>query len=145
MLELEKIWIRLSAMTDDIDRSLEIDVLAAELSLDRSVSGDLLTLLAQKLIGSLPRHTQVERSLLGLGAVRAVTISFEDCQYIISRDRYGSVVAKSSDIVRGIKIKTTQITTAEWSQALAQTLSKKAAQNAEVRDGLNRFILGEHK
>ncbi len=130
------------AMTEDLDQALEVDVLAAALSLDRTASGDLLTLLAQKLTGSLPRNTQVKRGLLGLGAVQSVTIVFEDCQYEISRDQYGSVVAKSIDIVRGIKIKTTQISTAEWSQAVAQTLAQKSAQNAEVRDGLNRFILG---
>jgi hypothetical protein len=129
-------------MTDELDRALEVDVLAAALCLDRQSSGDLLTLFAQKFTGGLPRNTQVKRSLFGLGAIHSVTICFEDCQYQISRQRDGSMIAKSIQIVRGVKIKTTELTTAAWSQAIAQTLAQKAAQNAEVREGLNRFILG---
>jgi hypothetical protein len=129
-------------MTDELDRALEVDVLAAALSLDRQSSGDLLTLLAQKFTGGLPRNTQIQRRWFGLGAVQAVSLCFEDCQYQISRQQDGSMLAQSIQIVRGVKIKTTELTTAEWSQAIAQTLAQKAAQNAEVRAGLNRFILG---
>jgi hypothetical protein len=129
-------------MAEDLDRALEVDVLAAALSLDRQGSGDLLTLLAQKLTGGLPRNTKVRRSWFGLGAVQAVTICFADVHYEIGRQKYGDLVATSIQIVRGVKIKTTQMTTAEWSQAVAQTLAQEAERNAEVRAGLNRFILG---
>jgi hypothetical protein len=130
-------------MTEDLDQALTVDILAAALSTDRQASGDLLSLLAKKFAGGLPRNTQVRRSWFGYGAVQAVIICFEDCQYEISREKYGSVVAKSIEVVRGVKIKTTQMSLTEWSQAIAQTLAQKALQNAEVRDGLQRFIVGE--
>ena len=129
-------------MTDEFDRALEVDVLAAALSLDRRESGDLLTLLAQKLTGSLPRNTQIQKSWFGLGAIESITLCFDDYQYQISRGKYGNIAAKSIQVVRGIKIKTTELTTAEWSQQVARSLAQSAAQNAEIRDGLNRFIVG---
>jgi hypothetical protein len=129
-------------MADEFDRALEVDVLAAALSLDRRESGDLLTLLAQKLTGSLPRNTQVKKSWLGLGAIESITLSFDDYQYQIGRSKYGNIVAKSMRIVRGVKIETTELSTAEWSQQVARSLAQAAAQNAEVRAGLDRFIVG---
>jgi hypothetical protein len=130
-------------MTEDFDQALTVDILAASLAADRQAAGDLLTLLATKFVGSLPRNTKVRRGLLGLGAVQAVTISFEDCQYEVSRDKYGSIIAKSIEVVRGIKIKTNEISIPEWNQAVAQTLATKAQQNAEIRAGLQQFIVGD--
>jgi hypothetical protein len=130
-------------MTENFDRALAVDVLAAALALDQQEAGDILTILAQKFAGGLPRNTKVQRSLLGFGAVQAVTISFEDCQYEVSRSKYGSLVAKSIEVVRGIKIKTNEISIEEWSQSVANTLAIKAQHNAEIRAGLNRFILGD--
>ncbi len=129
-------------MTEDTDQALTVDILVASLALDRQSSGDLLALLTQKFRRGLPRNTQVRRGWLGLGAVQAVAICFEDCQYEISRDRYGTLRAKSIEIVRGIKIKTTEISTTVWTADLAATLARKAAQNSELRDGLTQFIVG---
>lgn len=129
------------AIVDDFDQALEVDVLAAALALDRSETGDLLTLLAQKLTGILPKNTRVKRGLLGLGEIQTVTLSFAEDIYEIDRNRDSSLTAKSIKVVRGIKIKTTEMTTTEWSQAVARSLSQIAVRDAEVRAGLNRFIL----
>jgi hypothetical protein len=130
-------------MTENFEQALAVDVLAAALSLDQQEAGDILRILAQKFVGGLPRHTKVQRSLWGFGAVQAVTISFEDCQYEVSRSKYGSLVAKSIEVVRGIKIKTNEISIEEWSQAVANTLALKAQQSAEIRAGLQQFIVGD--
>jgi hypothetical protein len=83
------------AMTDEFDRALEVDILAAALSLDRYESGDLLTLLAQKLTGSLPRNTQIQKSWFGFGAIESITLCFDDYEYQIGRGKYGNITAKS--------------------------------------------------
>ncbi len=129
-------------MTDDLNLALEVDVLAASLSLDQRESGDLLTLLAQKFEKGLPRNTQVERRLFGLGAVYTVTLCFDDYHYQVSREQYGDLSAKVIKVVRGIKIKTTELPTAEWSQQVAEALARMAVQNAEVREALTRFVVG---
>lgn len=129
-------------MADDLDLALKVDVLAASLSLDRRESGDLLTLLAQKLKSGFPRNTQVERRLFGLGAVYTVTLCFDDYHYQVSRGQYGDLSAKLTKVVRGVKIKTTEMPTGEWSQQVAEALARLAVQNAEVRDALTRFVGG---
>jgi len=128
-------------MEEHFNQALEVDILAASLSLERQESGDLLELLVQKLKPILPRNTQVKRALLGLGEVTSVTLCFEDYHYQISRERYGAIATKVLKIVGGVSIKTTTIPTSEWSQAVAQALSKMAAQDAQVRHALNQLIL----
>ncbi|WP_413174070.1 hypothetical protein [Anabaena azotica] len=129
-------------MTDNFDQGLEVDVLAASLSLERQESGDILLLLARKLQLSLPKNTQIQRQWFGLGAIKSITLCFDDYHYEISRQRYGEITAKVIKIVGGVKIKTTEITTTEWSQAVAQTLAEKANNNTQMREALSKFTLG---
>jgi hypothetical protein len=129
-------------MTDNFDQGLEVDILAASLSLERQESGDILLLLARKLQLSLPKNTQIQRQWFGLGTIKTITLCFDDYHYEISRQRYGEITAKVIKIVGGIKIKTTEITTTAWSQAVAQTLAQKANNNTQMRDALSKFILG---
>ncbi len=129
-------------MKENIEQSLEVDVLAAALSIDRRESGDLLELLARKFKRFLPRNTQVQRNWFGFGAIKTVTLCFDDYHYQISRERYGAIAAKTIKVIRGVSIKTTEISTAEWSQQVAQALAKIAARDAEVRNALSQFILG---
>jgi hypothetical protein len=129
-------------MENNLDQALEVDVLAAALSLDRRDSGDILELLARKLQGSLPQNTQIKRKLLGLGAIESITLCFDDYHYQISRERYGSIVARTIQVIRGISIKTTEISTEAWSLAVAQALARMAANNAQFNDALSKFIRG---
>lgn len=129
-------------MEDSLDRALEIDILAATLSLDRKDSGDILELLARKFQVFLPQNIEVKRKFLGLGAIETITLRFDDYHYQISRERYGSIIARSIKVIRGVSIKTTEISTDQWSQELAQALTRMAANNAQFKDALHKFILG---
>jgi hypothetical protein len=129
-------------MENNFDQALEVDVLAAALSIERQESGNLLELLARKLQLALPRNTQVKRQWFGLGAIKTVTLCFEDCHYQISREHYGSLTAKTIKVIRGVSIKTTEISTEEWSQQVAQALAQMAVRNAQIRDALSKFTLG---
>jgi hypothetical protein len=129
-------------MEDNFNQALEVDVLAAALSIDRQESGDLLELLARKLKLFLPRNTEVQRTWFGFGAIKIITLCFDDYHYQISRERYGSLAARMITVIRGVSIKTTEITTAEWSQQVAKALAEIAARDAEVRNALSQFILG---
>ena len=130
-------------MTEDLDHSLNVDILAAALSLEQQDSGALLELLARKFSGGLPQNTKVRRRWFGLGSIRSVTLCFGDREYAVSQEKYGALSTRSAQVVRGITIKTTNLSMAEWSQAVAEVLSEKAALNADVRASLNRFILGD--
>ena len=129
-------------MEDNFNQALEVDVLAAALSIDRQESGDLLELLVRKLKRFLPRNTQVQRSWFGLGAIKTVTLCFDDYHYQISRERYGSIAARMIKVIRGVSIKSTEISLEEWSQKVAEALAETAARDAKVRDALSQFIIG---
>lgn len=129
-------------MEDNYNQTLEVDVLAAALSIDRQESGELLELLVRKLKRFLPRNTQVQRSFFGFGAIKTVTLCFDDYHYQISRERYGSIAARMIKVIRGVSIKSTEISLEEWSQKVAEALAQTAARDAKVRDALSQFILG---
>ena len=130
-------------MIDDIDQALNVDVLAAALSLEQRGAGNLLELLARKFSNGLPQNAKIRRRWLGLGSIRSVTLCFDDREYQVSREKYGAIATRSAQVVRGITIKTTDLSMAEWRQAVAEVLAEKAALNADVRESLNRFILGD--
>ena len=99
-------------MDENLDRALEVDVIAASLRLDRQEAGDLLEFLAQKLEQSLPQHTTVTRGGWFLSQerpVQEITVRFDDYHYQIVRERHGSLSAKVMKLVRGVVLKTTEI------------------------------------
>ena len=98
--------------------------------------------MARKFKGFLPRNTQVNRDWFGLGTIKTVTLCFDDYHYQISREPYGAIAAKVIKIIRGVKIKTTEIPMTEWNLQLAQTLANIAARDAQVNQALHQFILG---
>jgi hypothetical protein len=132
-------------MGAEFDRSLEVDVLAAALRLDRDESGDLLEFLAQKLELSLPQHTTISRGgnfLSKQRPVKEIIIRFNDSHYQILRDRHGSVTAKVIQLVRGVAIKTTEMPIDIWTDQVAAQLAQLAAQSSQTRTALDKFVLG---
>ncbi len=132
-------------MQEESDLSLEVDVLAAALRMDHQESGDLLEFLAKKLERSLPQNTEIARSG-GLFSkehpVKDIIVRFNDYHYQIGRDRSGFLTAKMMKLVRGVVLKTTEISVEEWTEAVAQQLVQLAHQSAQTRTALNKFVLG---
>lgn len=131
-------------MEDNLDQALEVDVLAAALTMDHKESSDLLEFLAQKLEQSLPQNTIVKRGgwfLSQKHPVEEITVRFDDYQYQITRD-HGSFTAKVMKLVRGVVLKTTQVSVDQWTNEVAQQLALLAQRNLQTRDALNKFILG---
>lgn len=132
-------------MDDNLDQALEVDVLAAALRMDHQESGDLLEFLAKKLEQSLPQNTTVTRGGWFLSKehpVQQITVSFDDYQYQIIRERHGSFTAKVMKLVRGVVIKTTEIPIDQWTDEVAQQLAQLAQRSAQTRSALNRFVVG---
>jgi hypothetical protein len=130
-------------MEDSLEQSLAVDVLAASLRMDKQESGDLLEFLAKKLQQSLPKNTQIKRGgFFGTGEIQQITIYFDENYYQINRERYGSFTAKVIKVVRGVVIKTTEIPMEQWNDELALELSRLAQHSAQMRDALNKFVIG---
>jgi hypothetical protein len=132
-------------MTEDLDPALQVDVLAAALRLDHREARDLLEFLAQKLEQSLPQATTVTRSG-GLFAkehpVKEILVRFDDYHYQIIREKHGSLTAKVLKLVRGVVLKTTEISVDQWTEEIAQHLAHLAQRSAQTRQALNKFVLG---
>ncbi len=130
-------------MEDNLEQALAVDVLAASLQMDKQESGDLLEFLAKKLQQSLPNNTQIQRGgFLGMGAIKQITIRFDENHYQINRERYGSFTPKIIKVVRGVVIKTTEISMEQWNNELALELSRLAQRSSEMRNALSKFVIG---
>ncbi|MGA7954195.1 MAG: hypothetical protein WCA07_11820 [Gloeobacterales cyanobacterium] len=130
--------------SEEFSSGLEVDVLAASLQLGLRESKDLLEFLAKKLEGPLAEQTTVRRGGWFLSKdhpVEDITLRFDECQYQISRERQGLCTAKVMKVVRGVVLKTTEVSVEEWLQSLAQELAHQAERSSATRQALSRFIL----
>jgi len=128
----------------ELDPALEADVLAAALQLDNRESGDLLEFLAQKLEQSLPQATTVVRGgnfLSKTRPVKEITVRFDAYHYQISR-RSGLPAAKVMKLVRGVVLKTSEVSVEDWTAGIAQELATLAQRSAQTRAALSQFVLG---
>jgi len=131
-------------MQDDLDPALEMEVVTAALRMDKEQAKDMLEYLAQKFEACLPESTTVKRGGWLLSAdhpVEQLTIRFPDQHFQIEKPKHGPVSAKIMKIVRGVVLKTTEVPTEDWTEALAQALSEAARQNASTRDALQKLIM----
>lgn len=133
-------------MTEDLDPALQVDVLAAALRLDHQESRDLLEFLAQKLEQSLPQATTVTRSgglFTKAHSVKEILVRFDDYHYQITREKHGSLTAKILKLVRGVVLKTTEVSVDQWTEEIAQQLAQLGQRSAQTRQALNKFVLGD--
>ncbi len=131
-------------MTDELDRPLQMEILAASLRADTTDLKAFLEALAVKLQGSLPNSTTITRHS-GIFSrehpVKDITVNLGDYQYRISRERQGPIVTQRAKVVRGIVLKTDQIPLEVWIEDLAASLAEVAASNSQARVALERFLL----
>jgi hypothetical protein len=130
-------------MNDDWeDDSLKIDILASALRMDKSESKELVETLATRLQTILPESTTVERGgwiLSGDRPVKKLLVRFDDVHLGLVKDKT-RVTATTMKIVRGVVLKTTDISLDEWIKALATELSKASASNASMKKALSDFV-----
>jgi hypothetical protein len=131
-------------MHDELDRPLQMEILAASLRADTTDLKAFLEALAVKLEGSLPNHTTVTRHSSIFSRehpVKEINVTLGDYQYRISRERQGPIITQRAKVVRGIVLKTDQIPLEQWIEELAAALAEVAASNSQARMALERFLL----
>jgi hypothetical protein len=131
-------------MNDELSEPLRMEMFAASLRADNTDVKAFLEALATKLEGGLPNSTVVTRQS-GLFSrehpVKEINVTLGDYQYRISRERQGPLVALRAKVVRGIVLKTEQLPVEQWIDELADALAQTAAQSAQARAALERFLL----
>jgi hypothetical protein len=131
-------------MHDEVDRPLQMEILAASLRADTTDLKAFLEALAVKLEGSLPNQTTVTRHSSIFSRehpVKEINVTLGDYQYRISRERQGPIITQRAKVVRGIVLKTDPIPLEQWIEELAAALAEVAASNSQARIALERFLL----
>ena len=131
-------------MNDELSEPLRMEMFAASLRADSTDVKAFLEALATKLEGSLPNQTIVTRHS-GLFSrehpVKDITVTLGEYQYRISKERQGPLLALRAKVVRGIVLKTEQLPVEQWIDELAGGLAQTAAQSAQARAALERFLI----
>jgi hypothetical protein len=131
---------------DDIDNSaMQFEVLAANLKADQGASGDLLEHLAKMLEASYPGGTKISRAGWLLSSKRPVedlTVRFDDFQFQITRNKHGSITARSSKLVRGVALKNSDISIEQCIEDILKELVKLGQKHSATRSALDKFVSG---
>lgn len=119
---------------------ISFELLAAALRADTADLGSWVAALGTKLAGALPERVQVHRSgLFGNGPVTGIAADLGDWRYALRLER-GNPMAERVHIVRGIALKTEQVSLDTWIDGLSQSLSEIAATSARERAALQRLL-----
>jgi hypothetical protein len=131
-------------MNDELSEQIRTELFAASMRADNTDIKAFLEALAVKLEGSLPEHTKVTRqgSLFSREhPVKEIKVLLGEYEYRIGRERQGPLVAVRAKVVRGIVLKTEQISVEQWIEELSEALARVAAQSAQARVALERFLI----
>lgn len=132
-------------MDDDLDKALQVDVLARMLKAEKQQAAELVETLAKMLSAALPEHTTIKRGGFVLSKNRPVTelsVVFETVGFQILKSKHGTVSAKEQKIVRGIALKSSDIDLEKCIDSILSELAGLAESNAIAKSALNRFIDG---
>jgi hypothetical protein len=132
-------------VTDELDASMQLDVLAAMLLAERREGGDLIDHLATKLGGAFPEWTTIERDgwiFSSVRHVRRLTLNLASARYTIAREAYGPV-ARHIQVVRGIEIGSKEIPLDAWVAAVIEAVQAISEQNESARRALDRLVKGD--
>jgi hypothetical protein len=122
----------------------DLDLLAASLRADATDTAAFLEALAARLVGAFPGQVEVQRKggLLGGGKrVRRIAVRLGDSHYEIEGDR-GAVTARRRNVVRGIALKSEELSVEAWIEALSADLLALAQTSERGRAALERLLTG---
>lgn len=129
---------------DPLGEPLQVDLLAASLRADTTDLKAFLEALAVKLEGAMPDNTVVARQNKLFSRehpVREILITLDEYQYRISHEQQGPLLAQRAKVVRGIVLKTDQLSMDQWIGELAEGLARQAQTSSQARIALERFLL----
>ena len=130
---------------DEDQSAMQFEVLAANLKADHGASEDLLEHLAKMLESSYPGGTKISRAGWFMSSKRPVedlVVRFDDYQFQITRQKHGSVSARSSKLVRGVALKNSDISMDQCIEDILKELVKLGAKNSATREALDKFVRG---
>jgi hypothetical protein len=120
----------------------DLDLLAASLRADATDTAAFLQALAARLEGAFPGQVDVERKgLFGGKRVRRIAVRLGDRHYEIEGNG-GPPIARRRTVVRGIALKSEELTVDAWIEALSADLLALAQTSERGRAALERLLTG---
>jgi hypothetical protein len=120
----------------------QFDLLAASLRADAVDLKAFVEALAVKLNVSFPQRVRVERKggrFGGTPHVHRVAVTLGDNEYEL-RNEDGQIACQRRNVVRGIALKTEQLSLEQWIDALAGGLVDEAGKTESDRVALERML-----
>lgn len=123
-----------------MQQSASFDLLAAALRADATDVRTFVEALATKLELSFPERCRIDRGgLLGKKHVKRIAVELGDGRYELANED-GAVSARRSSVVRGISLKSEELSLEEWIDRLAAELVAEADRSERGRDALQRLL-----
>jgi hypothetical protein len=120
----------------------DFDLLAASLRADGTDVDRFFSVLVAKLADALPERVEVQRGgLLGRSKPRSVAVTLGDGRYEAERDG-AAVACRKRTVVRGIALKSEELTVDAWISALSAELLAEARQSERARAALDSLLTG---
>ena len=124
----------------------DFELLAASLRADDRDIAAFVEALAVKLEGALPRGTRVVRRSVRLFSkqqrVERIEVDLGEERFALAQEG-GAVVGRRSRAVRGIVLKSEELSLERWIESLAQTIAAEAKSSDEGRRALERLVAGD--
>jgi hypothetical protein len=128
--------------TDDADAALDIDLLAASLRADSSDLRAFVEALAVKLEEAVPAAVSVQRrreGMFGPKLVQRIALDAGD-QRLELRAQGAAIQTRCSRLSGGIVLKSDELGTDAWLEALGQALLVEAQRSQITRQALQRLL-----
>lgn len=122
----------------------DLDLLAASLRADATDTAAFLEALAARLEAALPGQVEVQRKggLFGGGKrVRRIDVRLGDGHYELDGE-HGALDARRRTVVRGIALKSEELSVEAWIDALSADLLTLAQSSERGRVALERLLTG---
>lgn len=132
-------------MDEDLNDAMKLEVLTAALRADHGASKDLLEQLARMLSGAYPSGTTIKRGGWFMSSERPVqdlSVRFDEWQFQITREKHGSFTCREMKLVRGVALKTDQISMDDCIKKILGEMIKLSEKNGQTHEALKRFVVG---
>jgi hypothetical protein len=118
----------------------DFDLLAASLRADGRDVDQFFSVLAAKLADALPDRVELTKGgLLGRSKPKAIAVTLGDARYEAERQGHQITCARRT-IVRGIALKSEDLTVEAWIERLSEDLLAEARQSERARLALESLL-----
>jgi|YelNatPaOPRAMG01_1025707.scaffolds.fasta_scaffold18956_5 hypothetical protein len=131
-------------MTDDFENQdwVKFGVAAA---LTRQYGADerqFMEELATMLENAMPGEVELKKhgGLFSKKTLQAVSVTLEDYRYTLEDPGHGPLRATRTKIVRGIALKTEEMTISDWLEAFGEALENRMRVSSAAREALSRLV-----